>query len=126
MDRLDILKEIFEGSWLADTGIGQYEDKYTAVRDLVKQNQINVALFVLFVFLAIRQVVSKNREAAKKGMNREYLDAPDFPEIERLEKFDWKKEDPIKLRLFKPKYHLTMGEFGSYVACVNPLCFRGH
>jgi len=119
MDRLKILEEILEGSWLADSGLGRYPDKYEAVVDFVKQNQINVALFVLFVFLAIRQVVSKNSEAAKKGAKREYLDAPAFPEIERLEKFKWEKEDPIKLRLFKPKYHLNMGEFRRRV-CAYP------
>lgn len=115
MERLKILEEIFNGSWISDAGFhrpeGGYDVSYTAVMDFVKQNQINVGMCVLFIFLAIRQVVSKNKEAAQKGANREYLDAPDFPEVERLDKFDWKKEDPIKLRSFKPKYYLTMGEF---------------
>lgn len=122
MDRLNIQGEILNGSWLSEAGLGHYQDRYLAAMEFVKQNQINVAMFVLFVFLAIRQVVSKNKEAAKKGAKREYLDAPDFPEVERLAKFDWKREEPIKLRLFKPKYHLTMGESRRPVcACSWPL-----
>jgi hypothetical protein len=30
--------------------------------------------------------------------------------IDPLPDFDWKSTPPIKLRPFKPKYHLTMGE----------------
>jgi hypothetical protein len=29
--------------------------------------------------------------------------------IEALQNFDWKTTEPIKIRPFKPKYHLTMG-----------------
>ena len=39
------------------------------------------------------------------------LEAPGFPPVEKLEGFDWKKAEPLKLRPFKPMYYLTMGEF---------------
>jgi len=114
MGRVEILQEIFNGSWVADAGIprdlDQYNVSYEAIVNFVKENQINVGLFVVFVVMAIRQIVSKNKEASQKGVDKKYLDAPDFPEIESLGNFDWKKEDPLKLRLFKPKYHLTMGK----------------
>lgn len=29
--------------------------------------------------------------------------------IEPLHDFDWKSTEPLKIRPFKPKYHLTMG-----------------
>lgn len=105
MDRL------LDGSWLADVGLEQYQDKQVAFVAYVRQNYMNVGLFVLFIFLTVRTLVAKSRDAAKSGANKEYLDAPDFPEIERLENFDWKSEEHMKLRAFKPKYHLTMGEF---------------
>jgi len=115
MERLEILQEIFNGSWIPRSGFhrpaGGYDLSSAAVMDFVKQNQLNVGMCVVFIVLAIRQVVSKNKEANEKGANRRYLDAPDFPEVESLGKFEWEKEEPIKLRLFKPKYHLTMGEF---------------
>lgn len=31
-----------------------------------------------------------------------------YPPIEPLPDFDWKTKEPIKIRPFKPKYHLTM------------------
>ena len=102
-----------DGSWLADIGLEQYRAKQIALMAFLRENYFNAGMFVVFIFLTIRTLVSKNREAAKAGANKEYLDAPDFPEIERLEKFDWKSEDQIKIRAFKPKYHLTMGEFES-------------
>lgn len=105
------MDKILDGSWLADIGLGQYQAKQVAFVAFLQQNYFNVGLFVVFTFLTIRTLVNKNREAAKSGANKEYLDAPDFPEIERLEKFDWKSEEHLKLRAFKPKYHLTMGEF---------------
>lgn len=107
------MDRILDGSWLDEVGLGQYISEYLTVMAFIKQNQIGVAMLVFFTGLAIRTVVQKNRAAAKVGANREYLDAPDFPEIQRLEKFDWKTEEPIKLRSFKPKYYLTMGKSSS-------------
>lgn len=77
----------------------------------MKENQIQFLMFVFFLFMAIRQFVAKQQEAKKAGANRPWCDAPGFPEIEQLEGFKWQDAAPIKLRTFKPKYHLTMGEF---------------
>lgn len=33
-----------------------------------------------------------------------------YEEIEPLTQLDWQSTPPMKLRLFKPKYHLTMGK----------------
>lgn len=49
------------------------------------------------------------QDEAKKRPRHSALKAPDFPEIEELRDFDWKTTEPIKLRPFKPKYHITMG-----------------
>lgn len=32
-----------------------------------------------------------------------------YDSIEPLEDFDWSTTEPIRIRPFKPKYHLTMG-----------------
>lgn len=32
-----------------------------------------------------------------------------YEDIEPLQKFDWSTTEPIQIRPFKPKYHLTMG-----------------
>ena len=52
-----------------------------------------------------------SQKASNVAQNIGGLDAPGFPPIEELENFDWKEIEPLKLRPFKPKYHLTMGEF---------------
>lgn len=60
------------------------------------------------------------QKASKKaGYEKRYLRAPEFPPIEEQSAFDWKTTEPLQLRPFKPKYHLTMGELR---APLNP-CF---
>ncbi|KAK5072168.1 hypothetical protein LTR64_004053 [Lithohypha guttulata] len=95
-------------SWLQALGLEQHGSKQNVILRYLHDNQISVAMFVFFVVMAIRSLVSRQRDAAKTGANRHYLEAPSFPEIDGLDKFDWKTEDPIKLRTFKPKYYLTM------------------
>lgn len=104
------MDRILDGSWLASIGMEQYQAKQQELVAFIKANQINVAMFVFFMVMTIRTVINRQKTAAKAGANKPYLDAPDFPEIEPLENFDWQKEEPIKLRRFSPKYHLTMGE----------------
>ena len=41
--------------------------------------------------------------------------------IDPLPDFDWKSTPPIKLRPFKPKYHLTMGECWSRISNRDPI-----
>ena len=36
-----------------------------------------------------------------------------YQDIEPLHDFDWESTPPLKLRPFKPKYHLTMGKVQS-------------
>lgn len=84
--------------------------RQTAWLQYVKQNQISFVMFVFFIFMTVRQFRSKMAESKKAGADRKWCDAPGFPEIDRLEDFKWQDEAPVKLRAFKPKYHLTMGE----------------
>lgn len=46
---------------------------------------------------------------AKSSLEQEYPLAAYYA-ISPLSDFDWKSTPPIKLRPFKPNYHLTMGE----------------
>jgi hypothetical protein len=48
-------------------------------------------------------------ENAKSGVEQSDPLAA-YHAIDPLPDFDWKSTPPIKLRPFKPKYHLTMGE----------------
>lgn len=51
--------------------------------------------------------------ASQKTINKKnkvVLESPGFAPVEPLEDFVWRKTEPLKLRPFKPKYHLTMGE----------------
>ena len=50
------------------------------------------------------------QDEAKKMPQHSALPAPDFPTVTEREKFDLKTTEPLKLRPFKPKYHLTMGK----------------
>lgn len=98
-------------SWLQDIQPSEFfRVRQTAWLQFIKENQIQFILMVFFLFLAIRQFRSKQLAAAKAGANQQWCNAPGFPEIERLEDFKWQDAAPVKLRAFKPKYHLTMGE----------------
>jgi hypothetical protein len=50
------------------------------------------------------------QKASNAAQNIGGLEAPGFPSVEKLEEFDWKKTEPLKLRPFKPMYYLTMGK----------------
>lgn len=88
-----------------------FQVRQTAWLEFIKENQFQFLLMVVFLFLAGRQFRAKQVAAKKAGADRQWCDAPAFPEIERLEGFKWQDTAPVKLRAFKPKYHLTMGEF---------------
>lgn len=53
---------------------------------------------------AILQPNEKKNASEQEDTLRAYQD------IEPLHDFDWEATPPMKLRPFKPKYHLTMGE----------------
>ncbi|KIW97720.1 uncharacterized protein Z519_01304 [Cladophialophora bantiana CBS 173.52] len=100
-------------------------------------NYANIILLAIFLILAINQVRLKNlnhpwssrtasltspQQAAKKvGFENRYLKAPEFPPIEEQPDFDWEATEPLRFRPFKPKYHLTMGEFALHPAVGVPL-----
>lgn len=69
-----------------------------------------VSLAIALIHHILYSMTDYEKQAARKaGAERQSLPAPGFPEIKSLEEFSWKDEEPLKLRLFKPKYHLTMG-----------------
>lgn len=70
-------------------------------------NYANVFMFFILIGVGLYQIKQK-RDDAKNNPRYLALPAPDFPPITQLEKFDWKTTEPLKLRPFKPKYHLTM------------------
>ncbi len=73
-------------------------------------NYLNVILLLVFLSVAFFQIRRKQNEAKKIGYEKRYLKAPEFPDIEEQPDFDWKTTEPLQLRPFKSKYHLTMGE----------------
>ncbi|TKX25675.1 hypothetical protein C1H76_2325 [Elsinoe australis] len=63
---------------------------------------------ILFLLCAISLVAPLLWRRFKYGRTDKTLEADPYKDIAPLVDFDWKKEAPIKLRPFKPKYHLTM------------------
>ncbi|KAH0832507.1 hypothetical protein AYO21_10680 [Fonsecaea monophora] len=76
-------------------------------------NYANIILLVVFLVLALNQVRVKNKAAKKIGFENRYLKAPEFPPVEEQPEFDWETTEPLRIRPFKPKYHLTMEEADS-------------
>lgn len=78
-------------------------------------SMMSLNLAYCFVFLAIAGVFfAFVQKANLTKQQRNYKDDTKdsfYPPIEPLPHFDWKSEDPVKIRPFKPKYHLTMGMF---------------
>lgn len=74
---------------------------------LVLSASVAAALFLIW------QVIVSRRRASDSTvvLDNEKQPQPDpYEDIEPLNGFDWSTETPIKIRPFKPKYHLTMGE----------------
>lgn len=104
-----------DGSLLHSIGLDHDQAQQQGILEIIKNNQTNVILFVIFIFIALRQLISNHVEARKANAQAQFLDAPGFPEIQRLENFKWQEQEPLKLRFFKEKYFLTMGECPYYV-----------
>lgn len=51
---------------------------------------------------------SKLQHAPTAQEGKQVENAQDYPLVEPLGGFDWKKAELLQLRPFKPKYHLTM------------------
>jgi hypothetical protein len=86
-------------------------EEWNAATSFTKANYTNFAMLLVFLFIAIRQVKAKQKAAEKYGYENRCIKRPEFPPVEEQPDFEWEKTEPIKLRPFKPKYHLTMGEF---------------
>ena len=74
---------------------------------------LGVTLFVAIAAITIYQLLRLRRRAISiSGLVAEKKVAPEedpYNDIDPLRSFDWKSEEPIQIRPFKPKYHLTMG-----------------
>ncbi|RMZ77303.1 hypothetical protein DV737_g4432, partial [Chaetothyriales sp. CBS 132003] len=86
---------------------------FKAASTFTQINYTNLILLVFFFVYALYQAKRKNAsptpaEAEKAGRRKRYLAAPDFPAVEEVADFDYKTTEPLNLRPFKPKYHLTM------------------
>lgn len=88
-----------------------------------KMNYTNILMLAGFIFLAIQQVRSKMKASEQAGLDKRALKAPTFPPIEEQPTFDYKTTSPIKLRPFKPKYHLTMDIDPSALSHLDPSDF---
>lgn len=61
-------------------------------------------------YIATRQ--KKNQFTDRIASNDQDAVKPNsYPPVEPLPDFDWKTKEPIKIRPFKPKYHLTMSKY---------------
>lgn len=58
-------------------------------------------LLLFFTFLR------KNTSSASTYIGND-AEHSSYPPIEPLPNFDWKTKEPVKIRPFKPKYHMTM------------------
>ncbi|KAG5287455.1 DUF3445 superfamily domain-containing protein [Histoplasma capsulatum G186AR] len=67
-----------------------------------------VVLGTLLVMVLQRHKSNKRAEIERQKKFDAMLCTSDFPPVEPLRKFDWEKTEPLKLRPYKPKYHLTM------------------
>jgi hypothetical protein len=71
-----------------------------------------IVLWLVYRYLQHRRTANEAEASSNDGKNAaEQADSlAAYDAIEPLKDFDWKTTPPLKLRPFKPKYHLTMGE----------------
>uniref|UniRef100_A0A093VUX8 Uncharacterized protein n=1 Tax=Talaromyces marneffei PM1 TaxID=1077442 RepID=A0A093VUX8_TALMA len=74
---------------------------------LESPNQSQILIPVLLGVGLLFQVFLKFRKVQTHKKSR-FLESPGFPLPESLNGFDWATKEPLQLRPFKPKYHLTM------------------
>jgi hypothetical protein len=69
-------------------------------------------LWLLYRYLQHRHTSNKSESLSHDAKNATEQEDPlsAYEAIEPLRNFDWKSTPPLKLRPFKPKYHLTMGK----------------
>lgn len=59
----------------------------------------------LVLFRAKKQKILKSPVSHSP---KDDVEPTSYPPVEPLPDFEWQKKEPLKLRPFKPKYHLTM------------------
>ena len=71
-----------------------------------------VVLWLVYRYVTIHR--STNAAVSQSNEKRDAAEQEDplraYQDIEPLHDFDWESTPPMKLRPFKPKYHLTMGK----------------
>jgi hypothetical protein len=69
-------------------------------------------LRLLYRYLQHRRTSITAKSLSNDGKNAAEQEDPlaAYDAIEPLKDFDWKTTPPLKLRPFKPRYHLTMGK----------------
>ena len=68
------------------------------------------ARLVILSFLTVTSFAQTvKQKSVEKNEDTDPLDA--YNDIIPLTGFEWRDSEPIKIRPFKPKYHLTMGTF---------------
>jgi hypothetical protein len=72
-------------------------------------------LRLLYRYLQHRRTSITAKSLSNDGKNAAEQEDPlaAYDAIEPLKDFDWKTTPPLKLRPFKPRYHLTMGKDNS-------------
>ena len=78
------------------------------------------ALLLAFVYTRLRRAgrdaVAPSIVENAKGSVEQDDPLASYHAIDHLPDFDWKSTPPIKIRPFKPKYHLTMGECSNEIS----------
>jgi hypothetical protein len=70
-------------------------------------------LFLLAIAMMVWTLWRWSMATRKSGGEQTLAESKDpdpYYNLEPLENFDWSTTEPIKIRPFKPKYHLTMGQ----------------
>jgi hypothetical protein len=69
-------------------------------------------LWLVHRYVAYRRGIDTSIPPSNEKKNASEQDDPlrAYRDIEPLHDFDWESTPPMKLRPFKPKYHLTMGK----------------
>ncbi|EEP82556.1 predicted protein [Uncinocarpus reesii 1704] len=92
---------------LAGLDMIPYWSKMTGFFETSRVKPVNILMLVgLLAVIWGRRWAEVQR--AKKARKILLESGANFPEIEPLEEFEWEKTEPLQLRPYKPKYHLTM------------------
>lgn len=71
---------------------------------------LSAALIATVASLLWRRIPRPGMASARSIAKEKQNEGDPYYTIEPLSEFDWESTDPIKIRPFKPEYHLTMGQ----------------